>query len=144
MPKECKGKDQGPGFVNTVPEDAIDNRFGEIIARAKVLYCAKNQLIEDACSSKYPLGGKGFQNPGANSTELRGVEYHFGSPKNLALLSIPVRNCPSVSLMEVFLLGGEVWHLYAPGLHGSPSRSLRATAEFRLTLGGACDDRPAD
>ena len=37
----------------------------------------------------------------------------FRSPENLALLSIPVWNYALVSLIEVLLIGGELWDLYA-------------------------------
>jgi len=36
----------------------------------------------------------------------------FRSPENLALLSIPVWNYASVSLIEVLLIGGELWDFY--------------------------------
>jgi hypothetical protein len=36
----------------------------------------------------------------------------FRSPENLALLSIPVWNYALVSLLEVLLIGGELWDFY--------------------------------
>lgn len=36
----------------------------------------------------------------------------FRSPENLALLSIPVWNYALVSLIEVLLIGGELWDFY--------------------------------
>jgi hypothetical protein len=37
----------------------------------------------------------------------------FRSPENLALLSIPIWNYASVSLIEVLLIGAELWDFYA-------------------------------
>ena len=40
----------------------------------------------------------------------------FRSPENLALLSIPVWNYALVSLIEVLLIGGELWDFYPTDL----------------------------
>ena len=66
----------------------------------------------------------------------------FRSPENLALLSIPVWNYGLVSLIEVLLIGGELWDFHPQTCHCSPFSGVRERADPFVSLGRSNDDRP--